>query len=298
MEFRHLRYFVAVAEELHFGRAAKRLRIAQPPLSLQIRRLEEEIGVQLFYRTKRRVLLTDAGRAFLQEARRTLAQMQRGVHVAQQTGRGEMGALSMGFINAAIYSILPEILRIFRARFPQVALALHELTTEEQVVDLLEGRVDVGFVRPPIREDTLNSMVVLREPFVVALPETHPLAEQAEIPLKELADAAFLMATRHHGPSLYDQIIGLCQKAGFTPRVVQEADRMQTIVGLVAAEIGVALVPGSMQHLRRAGVVYRPIMQSDSTLEIAVAWRKEDPSPCLRSLLNVISETGMPQLSR
>lgn len=295
MELRHLRYFVAVAEELHFGRAAKRLRIAQPPLSLQIRQLEEEIGVQLFHRTKRRVLLTDAGRAFLQEARKTLAQVQRAVQVAQQTGRGEVGALSIGFINAAIYSLLPEILRIFRTRFPQVALTLHELTTEEQVVDLLEGRIDIGFLRPPIRADNLNSMVVLREPFVVALPEAHPLAEQAEIPLRELADAAFLMATRHHGPSLYDQIISLCQKAGFTPKVVQEADRMQTIVGLVAAGIGVALVPGSMQHLKRAGVVYRPIKHSDSTLEIAIAWRKDDPSPCLRTLLEVVSETRATQ---
>jgi DNA-binding transcriptional LysR family regulator len=208
-----------------------------------------------------------------------------------------VGALSLGFINAAIYSLLPEVLRTFRTRFPQVALTLHELTTEDQIMDLLEGRIDVGFLRPPIRADNLNSMVVLREPFVVALPEAHPLAEQPEIPLRELADAAFLMATRHHGPSLYDQIISLCQKAGFTPRVVQEADRMQTIVGLVAAGIGVALVPGSMQHLRRAGVVYRPIEPSDSALEIAIAWRKDDPSPCLRSLLEVIGETRATQSS-
>jgi DNA-binding transcriptional LysR family regulator len=294
LELRHLRYFIAVAEELHFGRAAKRLLIAQPPLSLQIKRLEQEIGVRLFDRTRRQVRLTDAGRAFLLDARRAVADVERSVQVARQASRGETGRLALGFVQAAIYSVLPEILRTFRARYPGVALTLHELTTEEQLLDLSNGRIDLGLIRGSIHTGGLYHRVVLREPLILALPDTHALAKEGGIVLSALADAPFLMSTRHHGPALYDQIIGLCQGAGFTPHIVQEADRMQTIVGLVAAGIGVALVPESMSNLQRTGVAYRPIRGFTPMVEIVAAWRPDDPSPCLQSLLSVIQDAVTP----
>ena len=295
MELRHLKYFIAVAEELHFGRAAKRLHIAQPPLSLQIRRLEDEIGVRLLDRTRRHVRLTDAGWAFLQDARRAIADVERSIQVARQASRGEAGRLSLGFVQAAIYSVLPEILSVFRSQYPGVVLTLHELTTEEQLVDLSTGRIDLGLIRGSTHNSSLNHLVVLREPLIVALPETHTLAAEDDgVTLSALARAPFLMSTRHLGPALYDQIIALCQAAGFTPNIVQEADRMQTIVGLVAAGIGVALVPESMKNLQRRGVVYKVVRGSTPMVEIVAVWRPDASSSCLQSLLGVIQTLSSP----
>ena len=290
MELRHLRYFIAVAEELHFGRAARRLGIAQPPLSLQIRQLEVGIDVRLFQRTKRRVQLTDAGRAFLQEAYRVIAQAERAVHVARQVDRGTTGRVSMGFVNAAIYSVVPDVLRTFRGEFPAVVVDLHELTSQEQIHDLLNGRIDLGLLRPPVNDEALFSRTVLREPFVVAMPASHALASEREIDPSALAPYPFLMATRQEGPTLYDESVGLCRDAGFAPAVVQEADHMQTIIGLVAGGMGVALVPDSIRHLQRAGVVYRPLRRPGRFVDIVAAWRRDNASACLGALLGILAD--------
>lgn len=287
---RHLRYFIAVAEELHFGHAAKRLNIAQPPLSLQIRRLEEMVGAQLLFRTKRRVELTDAGRIFLDEARQIMDHVDRAVLAAQRAGRGETGKLVIGFVNAATFSILPDILQAFRTRFPDVAVTLHELSTERQVESLRSGSIDVGFLRPPIDGDVLSLLPVLREALVMALEEHHSLAAHAAPSLRLFAREPFILFPRRLGPGLYDQIIRLCQRSGFTPHVVQETDQMQTIVSLVAAGIGVALVPASLQNLRRTGVVYRTVPESRPIVEVAVAWRGDMFSTNLRTFLNVVKE--------
>lgn len=287
IEFRHLRYFVVVAEELHFGRAAERLHMAQPPLSQQIRQLEEQLGFQLFYRTKRTVRLTEAGQVFLDHSLQLLQNLDRAVESGRQASRGEVGKLSIGFVSSATYSILPPILHEFRDRLPQVNLTLRELTTDEQVRWLWENRIDVGFIRPPIEEARLTTQLILQEPLVVALPETHALAALPMVPLRSLVGEPFILFPRRLAPGLYDQIISLCQSANFSPKVVQEAIQMQTIVGLVAAEMGVAIVPVSIEHLGRTGVVYRPLQEPTPQAAIALLWNPHTLTPVLQRFLEV-----------
>jgi len=287
MELRHIRYFVAVAEELHFGRAAERLQMAQPPLSQQIRQLEAELDVQLFYRTKRKVQLTEAGQVFLKEARQILAQSEQAVQIAQRANRGEMGRLAIGFVGSATYSVLPIVLRAFCKRFPEVQLILHELTTAEQIEALREQRIQVGFVRPPIYDEEFRLASVLREAFIAVLPESHPLATQPKISLQSLAHEPFILFPSHLGIGFYHQVINLCQQAGFTPKVAQEAIQMQTIISLVAAELGVALVPASLQNLQRVGIVYKPLVEATPTVELAIVWREDELSPVFYRFLEV-----------
>jgi DNA-binding transcriptional LysR family regulator len=288
IELRHLRYFIAVAEELHFGRAAERLHMAQPPLSQQIRQLEAELGFQLFYRTKRSVQLTEAGLVFLAESRKLFQQLDQAIERGRQTSRGEQGQLVVGFVSSAAYNVLPLILRSFRSQVPEVRLELHELPTNEQIDWLHDGKIDVGFVRPPIEDRTLSFKTIVHEPMVVALPETHTLAEQTQIALSSLANENFILFPRPLSPSAYDQIISLCQQAGFSPNVVQEAIQMQTIVSLVAGGIGIALVPVSLQNMQRIGVVYRSLEEPTPYAEVAVIWRTDDPSAIVQRFLNIV----------
>ena len=291
MELRHLRYFIAVAEELHFSRAAERLQIAQPPLSQQIRSLEKELGVQLFERTKRRVQLTEAGQIFLEEARLVLIQVEQAVRAAQRASRGEIGRLGVGVNSSATQSYVPEILRVFRERFPCVELVLHELTSHKQVQRILDNRIDVGFLwLPNVEDSALSFMSIWQEPLIVALPETHPLASLPQIPLEALVREPFVVPPRHLGAGFYSQIINLCQQAGFSPKVAQEAMLMQTIVSLVAGGVGVALVPASLQNLQRVGVVYKPLQGQTPELEMAIVWRQDNLSPILREFLKVVEE--------
>lgn len=292
MELRHLRYFVAVAEELHFGRAAARLNIAQPPLSQQIRRLEEMLQVPLFRRTRRRVELTDAGRAFLEGAREALRQVEAAVHRARRADAGEIGHLALGFVGSAAVSVLPDLVRRLRSRFPGVKLALVEQTTAQQVEALLAGRLQAGLVRPPLVARGLEVRTVAREPLVVALPAGHPLAAGRDVPLPSLAGEPFVLFPREQGPGLHDLVLAACAEAGFSPAVVQEATQMQTIVGLVAAGLGVALVPGSVRRYRQRGVVFRPLRGPVPTVDLAVAWRRGDPSAVLQAFLGVLEEAG------
>lgn len=292
MELRHLRYFITVAEELHFGRAAQRLHIAQPPLSQQIRQLEVEIGVILFHRTKRSVQLTDPGKVFLEEAKRVLIQASQAIQAAQRASRGEIGQLVISFVSSAAYNVLPKILQAFRVSFPDINLALHELTTDKQLQGLRDGWIDVGFLRPPVEDEQLSISTIFQESLVVALPETHPFSEQLQIPLKLLKNESFILFPRHLGSKLYDQIVTLCQLAGFSPNVVQEAIQMQTIVSLVAAEMGIAIVPASLQNLQRTGVIYRTIQESTPQAEIAIIWRSNDSSPVLQQFLNLVTLEG------
>jgi len=288
MELRHLRYFITVAEELHFSRAAERLKIAQPPLSQQIRALEEELGVQLFKRTKRRVQLTEAGLVFLEETR---TQVEQAVRAAQRASRGEIGRLGVGVNSSATHSFLPEILRVFRERFPCVELVLHELASYQQVQGIRDNRIDIGFLwLPNINDSALSFMSIWREPVIVALPETHLLANLPEIPLTALVGEPFVLPPRQLGPGFYSQIISLCQQAGFSPKVVQEAMLMQTIVSLVAGGVGVALVPASLQSLQRVGVVYKALQGQTPELEMAVVWRQDNSSQILQEFLKVVRE--------
>jgi len=296
VELRHLRYFVAVAEELHFGRAAERLHISQPPLSMQIRALEDALGVQLLLRTQRRVSLTQAGAVFLGEARQILARTESAVLLAQRASRGEVGDLAVGFVSTADYNVLPPLLREFRTRAPAVRLTLHESTTDRQLADLVDGRIDVGFVLPPVEDLRLAYRTIHREPLVAALPARHPLARKSgKVRLAALAEAPFILFPRPLAPSLYDAVVSFCRSAGFSPHVEQEAVQMQTIVSLVSAEIGVALIPASLQHLGRTGVTYKALVEASPLTEIGLAWRRDDPLATLKVFLDVAGQASPPR---
>ena len=296
MELRHLRYFVAVAEELHFSRAALRLHIAQPPLSQQIRQLEDELGVQLFRRTKRRVELTDPGRVVLEEARRTLAQASRVMSAARRAAEGTVGYLGVGFSSSAPYTTLPAILRRFRSEFPDIVMNLHERSSEEQIDLLAAGTIDVGFVRRPV-ENAPKSLVIntiLRERLLVAMPHDHRLRNMSTVPVRALAHESFLLFPRHAAPGLYDQIGTLCRRAGFKPVVAQEAVQMQTIISLVSAGLGIAIVPESIRNLHREHVLYRTLSPGSVRTEMAVTYDRGNESKALQSFLRIVTDISSP----
>ncbi|AHY46998.1 Transcriptional regulator [Rubrobacter radiotolerans] len=291
MNLQRLRYFVAVAEELSFTRAAEQLHMAQPPLSYQIRQLEEELGAQLFYRNKRNVRLTDAGRLLLEEARGLLVHAEQTASVVHRVGQGEVGRLSVGFVPSAANRLLPPLLRAFGERFPSVELLLREVDPDRLLGSLGDGRVDVGFLYLPLFEEaSLGSRAVSREPFVAALPDTHPLADEPRLTLGALAGEPFVLTPRYRGAGLRDKIVAHCRRAGFEPRVVQEAWLMQTTVSLVAGGIGVTLVPASLQNLQRTGVVYKSIEGLSPEVELGAVWRRDDPSAVLRAFLGVVGD--------
>ncbi len=291
MELRHIHYFIAVAEELHFSRAAQRLHISQPPLSQQIQSLEDELKVKLFERTKRQVHLTEAGKVFLERSYQVLAQLEQAIAVTQQIGRGEVGQLAIGFVDSAMYTLLPEILRVFREQSPAVELRLHELTTQEQIQALHHKQVDIGIVRSAISEPGLSVEYLLPESLVLALPENHPFSAQTQVSLSTLADEFFILFPAKLGPLFYEQIIYSCQQAGFRPKVAQEAVQMQTIVGLVAAGLGIAIVPASLQHFHRSGVIYRPLQEQIPNTGLYLTWRQHDSSPVISAFLGLARKT-------
>jgi DNA-binding transcriptional LysR family regulator len=286
MELRHLRYFATVAEELHFGRAAKRLKISQPPLSIQIRQLEQELCVTLFHR-KRNVELTPAGVEFLEYVKGALQQVEQGVRSAQRVHRGERGQLNVGFISSMAYTFIPHLLGAFRQRYPDVELVLNDLDTLTQFVALKEGRLNVGVVRAPVDEPGVASVIVLSEPLVVAMPTTHRLARARRVPLAELADDRFIMFPRAMRGPLNVEVMRLCRRAGFTPHVSQEAVQLHVVASLVSAGIGIAVVPASTQSLRVPNVVFRPLAERDGQVQIAVAFRDGDASPVVRGFVEL-----------
>lgn len=294
MELRQLRYFLAVAEELHFGRAAERLGIGQPPLSQQIQRFEQQLGVQLFERSRRGVTLTRVGEMLLPEAREICSRAERAIMLVERVSRGESGQLSLGFVGSATLSVLPEIIRRFRERLPDVELLLQELTSREQVAALHDGRIEVGLARAPAPPDAIGiaSMTVLRERLVLALPESLGQNLPPVVSLAAVADAPFILSPRTLGPGFYDSVIGLCQQAGFSPRVIQEAVQMQTIIGLVAAGIGVALVPASLRRFHREGVVYRDLDGTPVFSELAAIWLEGEMPVVVKHLVEMATVVG------
>jgi DNA-binding transcriptional LysR family regulator len=282
MELRHLRYFVAVAEELHFGRAAERLRIAQPPLSRQIRDLEREIGTPLFERVPRGVELTSAGRAFLPEARLTLAQAERAQRSAQRAARGETGRLRVGFVEAATHSgILPDVLSFFRAHLPSVGLSLFELDALRQAEAFQDGRIDIGLLHSPPLDAArwLRVEPIYREPVILALPKVHSLASRARLTLGALAEESFVSFPRVAAPEMYDDILARCRAAGFSQRIVQEAAGWHTLASLVSAGVGIGFVPRSIAEFQQAGVVYRSVRGLDVEMSLAAVWKRGERSP-------------------
>lgn len=291
MELRHLRYFVAVAEELHFGRAAKRLFMAQPPLSQQIRQLEDEIGTPLFIRANRRVQLTAAGTAFLDEARIILARVEQAVSSAQRAGRGETGWFGVGFVASAIYDVLPRILRRFREQFPDVELVLTEVPGVEQCKALHEKRIHAGFSRLPIPEEGIILEPVTHDTLMIALPAGHKLASCRELRLRELSSEVFILYPSEPESNYTSYMLRLCVEAGFTPNVVQKTGNIQTAVSLVDAGVGIAIVPASAKNLRREGVVYRRLVDPIPTIDLTLSYRIDDPSPILPHFIEIVHST-------
>ena len=297
LELRQLRYFLAVAEELHFGRAAARLHMTQPPLSQTIQALEASLGVALFARTNRSVALTPAGLALLPEARRLLQQAEGLPELARRAAAGETGRLALAFVSTADYSVLPALLRRFREAYPAVAIELREATSDVQQEYLLEGRIDAGLLIPPLSDkaaDALHYRRVLAEPLVAALPQGLPGAGRGALRLDRLRDHPLIIFPRHIAPGLFDAIMAAFHDAGVTPTIAQEAIQMQTIVGLVSAGMGIALVPQSVSNLRRPGVEYRPLAGKAPLVETGLAWRRNDSNnvqPVLRAFLELIANS-------
>jgi DNA-binding transcriptional LysR family regulator len=262
-----------VADTLHFGRAAERLHLSQPPLSQQIRQLETELGVALFHRTKRHVELTDAGRMFVEEARVILAHAAHASNLALRVNQGEVGQLSIGAAGPADAPIFVEILRAFARRHPQVRTVVRNMGSAEQARALSEGRLHVGFVALPIDEPDLATETVLRQPIVIALPRDHPLASRTRVPLHALANEPHIMFARRMGPRLYDAVLAACREAGFTMQIAHEVDNLHTACALVDAGLGVCFVPAGVQEKRSNGIVLRPVTPAlphvDSQLAIA-----------------------------
>ena len=289
MELRHLRYFVAIAEELHFGRAAKRLHIAQPGLSQQIKQLERELGVRLLNRTSRQVQLTSAGKIFLEEARKTVLHADRAVAVARRAVHGEIGELQIGYIEQAANRILADVLPRFRERNPDISLSLKMYPTTPRIVDsLLDREIDAGFGLAPVDEPQVLSTPICREGFMVALPQTHPLANGSDIPLRALADDDWNLWNKDLNPNLYDIFSGFFQAAGFAPHVQLESIEREEIYLWVAAGMGVALVPESTARSSMPrGVVLRNVIDPVPYWDYVLLWRREDDSPVLQRLLTL-----------
>ena len=299
LELRQFRQFIAVAETLNFHRAAERLHMSQPPLTQALQRMEEELGVKLFERQPRGVRLTQAGALFLDEARRTIAQAERAITTARQAAQGFIGFLRIVFVSSAMNAYLPPVLQAFHQRHPEVVLKLHERTSSQQIKELQTEWADVGFLMPPALDaNELQLETVFRESLVAALPRPHRLATKPRLRLQDLADEPFVLLPALQGPGLYAQILVACARAGFAPRLVQEAHHMRSLVGLVAAGIGVTLVPASLQDPRQTEVVFREFSETDSPpqYDLAVVWRAANPSPVLHAFLAVVraASKGLP----
>jgi DNA-binding transcriptional LysR family regulator len=290
MELRHLRYFVAVAEELHFTRAAQKLGIGQPPLSQQIQSLERELGTLLFRRLPKGVALTDAGRSFFEDARSILDSVQRASDHARRIARGDLGRIRVGMINSApFHPFVPRVIREYGQRYPDVALSLDENSTPVLADAVLNETVDIAFVRPLLGDRVeLVSEALFDEDMLIALPQGHPLARFRTLSLWALASEAFVLFPRPVGAGLYDEIIAACQRNSFSPRVVQEASQVTSIVNLVAAGLGVSLVPASMQKINSEGVVYRAIAGDGPRARMSLIYRHDDQdSPTVMNMVDL-----------
>jgi DNA-binding transcriptional LysR family regulator len=287
-EIREMRYFMAVAERLHFGRAAEALHMSQPPLSRAIRALEERLGVALLNRSRRRVELTAEGGRFLEEARHLIGQLERAVLELRGMASGEQGRLRIGFVSLADYGVLPGLLKSFKTARPGVALALREMLSPEQADALGSGELDFGLLLPPVEgEADLEHLVVQRERFVAALPSRHRLAREAgRLTVGELAGEPFVMVPREIAPGLYDIVRGLAARAGIALNVAQEAIQMQTVVSLVSSGLGVAIVPASVSNLGRRGVAYRELADRHPRLDLWLAWPRGALSAAARDFVS------------
>ena len=293
MDLRSLGCFVAVAEELHFRRAAARLNMTQPSLTARIQGLEREVGVKLFDRDRRGVRLTDPGLAFLDHARSAVVSGKEAMANARRASRGEIGRLRFGFTGLTSYAGMPELVQRFKRAYPAVGIDLIQTSTTELEIALLKDELDIALLHPPVSRTGLTLRELEADPLIVALPTSHRLAKLSAVPLESLAEEPFLICPRSSGPYLYDQIILACQQAGFSPSVVQEVSFMTGLIALVAAGIGCGLVTRSLQVIQRPGVTFRPLAGKQRLkLVTALAWRDSELSPVAQRMLEVTKGRG------
>lgn len=280
-----LRYFAVLAEELHFGRAAARLGIAQPFLSQKIRLLEEALGSPLFLRTSRRVELTEAGALFVESARRSLGEIERGAHRVHALGRGELGTLSIGYVMIGMLMVVPDLIRGFRASCPRVHLSMHELATVTLAAQLRQGDLDIGFLSQPVVEPGIRVHKEWSEPFCAVLPSDHPLTKARTVRLRDLAKEPFVSVTRFTSPDMYDRMMRDVSAAGATLAIGQEAGSWPATVSLVAAGMGVTIAPASVSRLRIPRVKYRELSGVAPTYGLALCTGDGPVSPAVESFL-------------
>jgi DNA-binding transcriptional LysR family regulator len=290
IDIRQLRYFQAVAEELHFGRAAARLAIAQPALSRQIQQIEEELGTPLLRRTQRRVELLPAGALLLGRARAIQQDLARAIADTRRTGTGELGRLAVGFIHSSTYGLLPSIIGRFRQVHPGIELELHELPIAAQHAALLRGTIDIGLLRVQAAPPELEVQAVLPDPFVLAVPARHALASRSRVQLKSVAADPFVMFPRDESPLFHARVQAMCEQAGFSPRVAQHATQIHTVVGLVGAGLGVAVVPASARNLHPRNVRFVQLADKAEPVHIALGWRRGHETPATEALRKVTQE--------
>jgi DNA-binding transcriptional LysR family regulator len=283
IELRHLRYFVAVAEELHFGHAAERLHIAQPPLSQQIRRLEEEIGCPLFTRSSRSVKLTPAGSMLLERARRTLGRVRDDLEAVRSAARGESGTLTIGFVGSAMLTSLPSLLGRYRRAYPKVQLRLREQNTASLVEAIRDGSIDTGFARDADPAEDLHIEPMVMETFVAVVPKAHPLAKRLTVPMASLRNEAFVFFPRSMGNHAWEKTMRLCDEQGFRPNIVQEAPQWLTLLRLVGAGLGVTLAPESVRRIPDSGVVCRKLSPKSGSTSIDLTYPAKPQSPLVEN---------------
>lgn len=298
---RLLHQFVAVAEELHFGRAAERLHMAQPPLSQAIKNLEEVVGVKLLTRSKHFVALTPAGRVFLNDARDLLARERRAIDAARRASAGSTGRITIGFVGSVSYELLPRFLRQFKERFPATHVDLRELTSREQIENLHARKIDLGIVRLPLTDAADVALHPIEvERFIAVLPSDHRLAGVNELRLNDLSGESFMAFPPDKIPSLHAKFLMACEECGFSPRIALEAWQMSSMVSLVAAGMGIALLPAQVRKIPHAGVVYKDLADRSKHIElkIAMAWRPDDVHEDIRAMLAMAGTVRVSRFSQ
>lgn len=288
MELRHLRYFLVLAEELHFGRAAQRLAISQPPLSVAIRQLEDQVGARLFERSSKAVRLTPAGQALCESARDVLARAQEAASQARDVAAGLAGRLHIGFVGAMLYRGLPQALCAFQAQHPVVRVRLAELNSHDQILELLHGRLDLGFIHTSRIPDELRYRLLLREPFVCCLPSGHALARRRTLSVSDLRAEPFVLFSREASPDYHQHILSICAAAGFQPEVRHEVRHWLAVVSLVSQGLGVALVPEAMRRAALRGAVFRPLEGHIEPSEAYGVWRAGPSNVLAQRLLDAM----------
>jgi DNA-binding transcriptional LysR family regulator len=291
MELRHLRYFVVLAQELHFGRAASRLSISQPPLSVAIRQLEESVGARLFDRNSKEVRLTPAGQTLERSARLLLRQADEAALEARDVSEGSAGRLRIGFVGAMLYRGLPQALVRFQAAHPGVRVALSELNSLQQITELMQDRLDVGFVHNSRMPPELLRTLVISEPFVACVPADHPLARRRSVAVESLRDQPFVLFSREASPDYHERILGICARAGFRPEVRHEVRHWLSVVSLVSQGMGVALVPNALRGTGLSGAAFRPLQEEAERSEAFSVWRDGPVNAVVQAFLRFVQAT-------